>query len=88
MDFVSPSTAVSSQFGLVVFDHDAFLSLGYSDKDPIVENKITPADYIGATWKDAAGNTYPEEKLEEDWLDTNSTPLIIDRYDGSLIRGE
>ncbi|HEY1683975.1 MAG TPA: prepilin-type N-terminal cleavage/methylation domain-containing protein, partial [Tepidisphaeraceae bacterium] len=90
MSFVSPSLSVYSQYGLVVFDHDAFISLGYSDQDPICENQGTPGIYNGNTWTDATNPsaTYQSEAKEETWLDDNSTPLIIDRYNGSLIRGE
>ena len=32
---------------------------------------------------------YPgPEQAEEDWIDQNSVPLIINRYNGTLIRGE
>ena len=28
------------------------------------------------------------EQAEEDWIDKNSIPLIVNRYNGTLIRGE
>ena len=75
-----------SQYGFVVFDHDAFAAKGYTDADAQVVNPTgLPGSYTSAG-RVAAGA--PAESDEETWLDQNSTPLIIDRYDGSLIRGE
>jgi prepilin-type N-terminal cleavage/methylation domain-containing protein len=84
-DFISPSWSVDSQYGLVVFDHNAFLAKGFSDKDPLVENN---SNYTTAWTPHGETTSYPPEQAEETWLDENATPLIIDRYDGSLIRGE
>jgi hypothetical protein len=44
--------------------------------------------YNGSTVQSPWVSGGPSESDEEAWLDQNSTPLIIDRYDGSLIRGE
>jgi hypothetical protein len=36
-----------------------------------------------------SGGAYaPAERNEEAWLDNNSTPLMINRYNGTLVRGE
>jgi type II secretory pathway pseudopilin PulG len=78
--------ARDSQFGIVVFDHDAFAAKGYTDADAqVVSPTNLPSSYtsVGGVTSGA-----PAESDEENWLDQNSTPLIIDRYDGSLIRGE
>ncbi len=35
------------------------------------------------------GGTYAtQERGEEGWIDDNSVPLLINRYNGTLIRGE
>lgn len=78
----SPAARVS-QFGLVVFDHDAFIARGFTDKDAEAE-----APNAGAIYGEYTAGWNPSEATEETWLDQNSTPLIIDRYSGSLIRGE
>ena len=75
LDFITPPllpTPTRSQIGLVVFEKDAFTNNGGTDGDPQIE-----------------GGAYaPTEKPEEDWLDTNALPLIVNRYNGTLIRGE
>ncbi|MDB5357229.1 MAG: Verru Chthon cassette protein [Phycisphaerales bacterium] len=62
-----------SQMGLVLFDNAAFKAQGFTDGDPILD-KIN-----------ASATT---EVNEETWLDTNSTPILINRFNGTLIRGE
>jgi hypothetical protein len=36
----------------------------------------------------ATGATYGTELGEETWIDENSVPLLINRYNGTLVRGE
>jgi hypothetical protein len=88
-EYVSTATtahARDSQYGVVVFDHEAFASQGFTDADAqAVKPTLLPSSYTTAG-QVAAGA--PSEAAEETWLDNNSTPLIIGRYDGSLIRGE
>ena len=36
----------------------------------------------------ATGATYGTELGEEQWIDENSVPLLINRYNGTLVRGE
>jgi type II secretory pathway pseudopilin PulG len=73
---------VRSQFGFVLFDQEAFRNQfgtdtdPYGDEDPQMQGsggQITPGS--------------PEGK-EEAWLDQNATPILINRYNGTLIRGE
>jgi type II secretory pathway pseudopilin PulG len=83
---------VPSQFGLVVFQRDAWLNqrgqisgqTGYSDAlycDPTPSSSSTPlTDYNSST----TSSPY----TEENWLDQNATPLLIDRYTGTLIKAE
>lgn len=71
----NPPVAVQSQFGLALFDVEAFRNSGYSDGDPVIDPAIT---YTGVT---------PNESDEEAWTDQNATPILINRYNGTLIVG-
>jgi prepilin-type N-terminal cleavage/methylation domain-containing protein len=63
-----------SQMGLVLFDNAAFKAQGFTDADPYVDRLNAPNPSAEVT--------------EETWLDTNSTPILINRFNGTLIRGE
>jgi type II secretory pathway pseudopilin PulG len=65
---------LSSQFGFVLFDREAFKAQGYTDGDDVLDNN----PQINAA----------NEATEETWLDTNAAPILINRYNGTLIRGE
>ena len=74
MDFVPGSTSgilLRSQFGLVVFDQEAFANNG-DLKDPQVEGTAYSA----------------AESAEEGWLDREGTAVLINRYNGTLVKGE
>jgi prepilin-type N-terminal cleavage/methylation domain-containing protein len=80
---------VMSQFGLVLFQRDAFVGQNFSPYDPT----YTVANSSGTTFnytqqQQAYTNGSPSQQTEESWLDQNSTPLLIDRYTGELIKGE
>jgi Tfp pilus assembly protein FimT len=64
-------------FGLVLFDKDAFQSQGFDTIDP------TYSPHSKASY-----TTAPNEQTEESWLDQNATPLLINRFNGTLIKGE
>jgi prepilin-type N-terminal cleavage/methylation domain-containing protein len=66
-----------SQFGLVLFDHAAFLNAGGGDDDPQVISGSN-GSYSGST----------DATTEETWLDQNATLLLINRYNGTLVKGE
>jgi hypothetical protein len=68
---------LSSQFGLVLFDREAFKAQGFTDGDTGMDPNV--ASYTGGS---------PSELTEETWLDSNSTPILINRYNGTLIRAE
>ncbi len=70
---------VGSQFGLVVYQRDAFLNQNFPIADPAYNyaNNAQQGQYQGST-----------QQQEENWLDQNATPLLIDRYTGTLIRAE
>lgn len=85
---IVPLNPVRSQVGIILFDYDAFKSLGFTDQDADLQS--TPQSYATA-WPyntTADGDNIHSEKDEEAWLDVNSTPLMINRYDGTLIRAE
>jgi len=66
-----------SAVGMVLFEQDVFANNGGADPDP---QMAVPAN---------SGGAYaPAERNEEAWLDNNSTPLMINRYNGTLVRGE
>jgi len=63
---------VPSQFGLVLYQRNAFVSQNFPTADPT---------YFG-------GGYGSDQLAEETWLDQNATPLLINRYTGTLIRAE
>lgn len=69
----NPATPTQrSAFGFVLLDGESFSNNGGND-DP----QATGATVITAG-----------ERGEEQWIDENSVPLLINRYNGTLIRGE
>lgn len=71
----SNSSFFRSQMGLALFDSAAFKSQGFTDGDINFDTNVT-------------ASTVPSESTEEAWLDANSTPLLINRFNGTLIKGE
>jgi prepilin-type N-terminal cleavage/methylation domain-containing protein len=73
-----------SQFGFVLFDNEAFRN-AFPPASP--GNR---AEYDWAIFN--SGGSYnggtSKEDVEETWLDNNSTPLLVNRYNGTLVRGE
>lgn len=63
-----------SSFGLVLMDSDAFTN-NANRTDPQVTPLVPP-------------DTYAREQGEETWIDENSVPLLVNRYNGTLVRGE
>lgn len=63
-----------SLFGFILFDSEPFKNLGYTEIDPQYEG--------------AAGSYTGTELAEETWLDNNAVPVLINRYNGTLVRGE
>jgi prepilin-type N-terminal cleavage/methylation domain-containing protein len=65
-----------SSVGLVLFDHSAFINTGGTDTDPQVIN--------GNSGSYTAGS----EPAEEAWLDQNAALLLINRYNGTIVKSE
>jgi type II secretory pathway pseudopilin PulG len=63
---------LSSQFGAVLYNLEQFKNAGGTAGDP--------------QWTNATYGS--EERAEEIWLDRNSVPLLVNRYNGTLIKGE
>ena len=85
-DFVT-AMIPRSQYGMVLFDASAFdanWSQGDSQFDPTGTPPQRPGPY---TDSNTPASRSPEAN-EERWLDENSTPLMVNRYNGTLIRGE
>lgn len=82
-----PPATVLSQVGLILFNYDAFMAQGFTDQDSDIQGTTS---YTSA-WPVAAGvdgDGVHSEQNEETWLDSNSTPLMVNRFDGTLIRAE
>jgi prepilin-type N-terminal cleavage/methylation domain-containing protein len=63
-----------SQFGFVVFEDELFKENGYTDGDPQVDPSL--------------GSYNAGEQAEEAWIDENGVPQLVNRYNGTLLRGE
>lgn len=66
---------IYSQFGVVLYDEQEFIGNGGTQDDPMNDDK-------------ALGAPGYNEGAEELWLDNNSLSLMINRYNGTLVRGE
>jgi type II secretory pathway pseudopilin PulG len=73
---------LSSQFGFVIFDHEAFKAQAYTDGDDVLDPTNVSGGY------GSPNSSPPSEADEENWLDKSSTPILINRYNGTLIRAE
>jgi len=65
-----------SQLGVILFDKEAFLTKGFSETDAV----LSGTQYVNGSATD--------ENHEEQLLDLNSTPLYLDRYNGTVLKGE
>ena len=69
-----------SSVGLVVYDRDAYATQGFPMKDPTFVS--------GDDYNTPPANVARSESDAEAWLDANATPLLLNRYNGTLVRGE
>jgi len=79
-------TGVASQYGVVVFQQEAYLGQRSPTQPEALYTDPTPA--LPSTPLPSYSTGSPTQLTEENWLDQNATPLLIDRYTGTLIRGE
>ena len=63
-----------SLFGFVLYDAEPFKSRGYTDSDPQFDPTLAA--------------TPPKSWKRKQWLDKNAVPFLINRYNGTLVRGE
>jgi prepilin-type N-terminal cleavage/methylation domain-containing protein len=85
MSIIPNQFGVQSQYGLVLFQKDAFVGQNFPTEDPTYNyptKTFTSSDYTSGT------GSIPSQQTEETWLDVNATPLLIDRYTGTVITGE
>jgi hypothetical protein len=78
------ANAPFSQLGIVIFDYDAFKAQGFSD----VDADINAQSYSSGNMTVGPIVQQQSEQLEETWIDSNSTPVLINRFNGTLIKGE
>jgi prepilin-type N-terminal cleavage/methylation domain-containing protein len=76
-----------SQFGVALYDKEAFLGAGYTDGDWLFDPNNNSGKQFFA-FPPKFPNAWAQESPEENWLDQNSVPLLINRYDGTVIKGE
>jgi prepilin-type N-terminal cleavage/methylation domain-containing protein len=82
---VTPTPARSA-FGFALYDQDAFANLGYTEGDRQCDTTIDGGQaYTDDPTNDAARS--PEAK-EERWIDANATPFLVNRNNGTLLRGQ
>jgi hypothetical protein len=68
-----------SQIGIVLYDLERFRTAA-----PVVNNAAPEWDS-----QFESGNPYdPTERSEEQWIDENALTLLVNRYSGTLVRGE
>lgn len=77
-NLVKPDYPLYSQFGLVLLDRDAFTNQNFPPNDPAIDGSS-----YGTT-----GSAPPSEADEENWLDQNASPLLINRYNGTLLQAQ
>ena len=80
-----------SQFGLVLYDRQALKAATATTVAPITPFAASDeSDWMtrNVLTSFAAPASAADEQHEEDWLDQNSQPLILNRYNATLIKGE
>jgi type II secretory pathway pseudopilin PulG len=78
------SLGVRSQFGLVVYQNDAFQSHRSPTQPEALYTDQTTTSGILPHYTTGS----PTQQQADLWLDQNATPLLINRYTGTLIKGE
>jgi type II secretory pathway pseudopilin PulG len=78
-----------AKLGFVLFDAEEFNNL-FGSSRATAKNTDTDTQVSGTMINGtfAGTPTAPEEREEEEWLDNNAVPLLVNRYNGTLVRGE
>jgi prepilin-type N-terminal cleavage/methylation domain-containing protein len=87
---VDPTPLPFSKIGFVLFDEEEFAAVfregreadTTEENDSQVDERVT----FGTPTNPAGGT--PDEADEEMWLDENAVPILINRYNGTLVRGQ
>lgn len=75
---IGSAVVFESSFGYVLYDRETFQTQGFTDADFYVQNpQMAPITAYA-----------PGERAEEAWLDNNGFAILINRYNGSLIKSE
>src|SRR5204863_4107711 len=74
-----------TQLGVVLYDREAFLAQPGATEGDFVMKDVNGKDIPTLSPGPALASA---EALEEQWLDKNATPLLLDRYSGMLTKGE
>lgn len=78
----NPQPYLRAQLGLVLVDKETF-----QNQERLLSPPPSTFDGNPETTM-SSGTTDPREPVLDTWLDTNTTPILIDRYNGTLIRAE
>jgi hypothetical protein len=81
-----PATAtqtqgIVSQTAFALFDRETFLNQRDSSGNPFLDVNDSTSSMI-------PGDTNPAQTGQDSWLDINTTPILVNRYNGTLIRAE
>jgi prepilin-type N-terminal cleavage/methylation domain-containing protein len=82
---------MDSQFGLVLVQREALIGQNFPITDipyTVADAPPYPAQTSVPAWQSAYTNGTPSKRDKESWLDQNSTPLLINRYNGTLMKGD
>jgi prepilin-type N-terminal cleavage/methylation domain-containing protein len=74
---IPSNVLLSCQAGFAVYDHQTFKDAGYDERH-FVTGELTQY----------STNQPGDEKSAETWIDNNSTFLLINRYNGTLLKSE
>jgi prepilin-type N-terminal cleavage/methylation domain-containing protein len=83
--FLNPATTgpiLHTQFGLVLYDREEFANQGFSSRDSQIDVAA------GVYTDNATPSARSPEAREEHWINDNSVPILINRYNGTFVRGE
>jgi prepilin-type N-terminal cleavage/methylation domain-containing protein len=79
-------TPFYTQLGVVLYDKQAFLNQPNNSEGDWVMNQIPTLQAPSSANNETDNN--PATMDEEQWIDQNSLPLFVNRFNGNLLRGE
>jgi prepilin-type N-terminal cleavage/methylation domain-containing protein len=77
--------AWTGSVGMVLYDEEAFTS---ANNKADGHSTDFDSDFAGQPYTAVNGTYAPEEAAEEQWLDQNATPVLVNRYNGTLVRSQ